>query len=84
MVHEELVQWRKNNCRGLAGDPALSRFLSHNLRSREATPNAEDAARMAIDSPFSVKSLSPLSPLVELGCMIEAMEDVQNSIDNCD
>jgi len=84
MVHEELVKWRKNNCRGVAGDPALNRFLSQNLKPREMATSSEDASRMAIDSPFSAKSLSPLSPLVELGCMIEAMEDVQDSINNCD
>jgi len=74
MANPALFQWRKNNCRGLAGDPALSRFLNQNLlnQSREATPNKDEPeARMAIDSPFSMKSLSPLSPLVELGGVID-------------
>merc|ERR1712227_1127467 len=83
MANPALFQWRKNNCRGLAGDPALSRFLNQNLlnQSREATPNKDETeARMAIDSPFSMKSLSPLSPLVELGSMI----DDSNTALDCD
>jgi len=83
MANPALSQWRKNNCRGLAGDPALSRFLHQNLlnQSREATPNKDETeARMAIDSPFSMKSLSPLSPLVELGSMI----DDSNTALDCD
>jgi len=83
MANPALSQWRKNNCRGLAGDPALNRFLHQNLlnQSREATPSKDETeTRMAIDSPFSMKSLSPLSPLVELGTMI----DDSNTALDCD
>lgn len=74
MVHEALSQWRKKNCRGLAGDPALNRFLNQNLKLPTKTEVAIDMspeAKMAIDSPFSTRSLSPLSPLLELGSLIE-------------
>jgi len=86
MANPALSQWRKNNCRGLAGDPSLSRFLHQNLlnQSREATPNKDETeARMAIDSPFSMKSLSPLSPLVELGGMIDDSNIVEGALE-CD
>jgi len=56
--------WRQTHCKGMAGDPALSRFLLDNMASRDPTPNAAPTA--TIDSPFSLKSLSPLSPLVAL------------------
>jgi len=86
MANPALFQWRKNNCRGLAGDPALSRFLNQNLlnQSREATPSKDETeSRMAIDSPFSMKSLSPLSPLVELGGVIDDSSNVEVALD-CD
>lgn len=40
--------------------------------------------RMAMDSPFSIKSLSPLSPLVELGTLIDDSAAMVESINNCD
>lgn len=67
MVHEALQQWRKTNCRGPAGDPALSAFLKNNMASIAGTPSAARAT----DSPCSMASLSPLSPLVAL----ESFED---------
>lgn len=54
----------------LAGDPSLSGFLMANMASREATPNTnasgKSTSKMALDSPFSLASLSPLSPLLAL------------------
>jgi len=65
MVHEALQMYKKTNF--LAGDPSLSGFLMANMASREATPNtAKSANKMALDSPFSLASLSPLSPLLAL------------------
>lgn len=89
MVHDKLAQWRKANCRSVSSDPALRRFLGHNLRSRETTPVSEVGSivatnRMAMDSPFSVSQLSPLSPLVELGSLIEDSAAMVESISNCD
>jgi len=74
MVHEALQQWKKTHTKGPAGDPALSRFLRGNMRSRENTPPSKT---MAIDSPFSSASLSPLSPLVGLKSsdLMEALND---------
>jgi len=81
MVHEALEQWRKKNCAGLTSDPAVDRFLSHNLRSREPTPNS----RMTLDSPFFGTMLSPLSPLVALGSLIEDTESMAAAaVTNCD
>merc|ERR1711939_1088445 len=88
MVHEALEQWRKKNCAGLTSDPALSRFLSHNLRSREPTPNSDSnlnhSNRMTLDSPFFGTMLSPLSPLVALGSLIEDTESMAATVTNCD
>merc|ERR1712054_54044 len=88
MVHEALEQWRKKNCAGLTSDPALSRFLSHNLRSREPTPNSDSnlnhSNRMTLDSPFFGTMLSPLSPLVALGSLIEDTESMAAAVTNCD
>jgi len=66
MVNEALTAWRKTNF--LAGDPALSGFLKANaLASREGTPQTgKSVTKMALDSPFSLASLSPLSPLLAL------------------
>lgn len=68
MVHEALFAWRKTNF--MAGDPNFKGFLKGTvLGSREATPNtgtAKSASKMALDSPFSLASLSPLSPLLAL------------------
>jgi len=65
MVHEALQQWRKTNCRGPAGDPALSDFLTNNMANRAGAANVANAT----ESPFSMASLSPLSPLVALGSL---------------
>jgi len=82
MVHEALQQWKKTHTKGPAGDPALSRFLRGNMGSREATPPSKT---MAIDSPFSSASLSPLSPLVGLKSsdILEALnsEDLSQLVD---
>jgi len=64
MVNEALQQWRNTNCKSMAGDPALARFLSNNIASRDGTPSK-------MDSPFSLASLSPLSPLVALGSTVD-------------
>merc|ERR1712225_91432 len=64
MVHEALQMYKKTNL--IAGDPALSGFLMANMASREATPNTNASGKMALDSPFSLASLSPLSPLLAL------------------
>jgi len=68
MVHEALQMYKKTNF--LAGDPTLSGFLLANMASREATPNTnasgKTANKMELDSPFSLASLSPLSPLLAL------------------
>lgn len=60
MVHQALNEWRKQNCTAPTENAALSRFLASTVASREGTPNKG----MAVDSPFSLASLSPLSPLV--------------------
>lgn len=61
MVHEALQQWRKKNC---SSDTikSLARDAFHNIASREGTPNLA----MAMNSPFSLEGLSPMSPLVAL------------------
>jgi len=71
MVHEALQQWRKKNCTAASDKAALSRFLANNIASREGTPNKS----MAIDSPFSLASLSPLSPLVVMTMPTSGAED---------
>jgi len=61
MVNPSLNEWRKKNCTAPSADKAaaLSRFLASTVASREGTPNG-----MALESPFSLASLSPLnSPL---------------------
>lgn len=68
VFHEALSQWRLANCKGAAGDPALSRFLS-SVASRDCTPSTT-----AIDSPFNL--LSPLSPLIVLSDIAKTDNDV--------
>jgi len=71
MVHEALQQWRNTNCHGPIGDPAIARFLTNAIASRDGTPNNTNS----MDSPFSIvaMALSPLGPLLDLGIKEEVL-----------
>jgi len=82
--HKALQQWRKTNCHGLAGDPALSRFLNATIAaSRDGTPSTLLSGGKGVDSPFSLASLSPLSPLIAL-VSADKMQDGAGQLDETD
>jgi len=68
--HPALSAWRKSNFGTTRPrDPALCRFLNGVLSSKENTPaggSATSQQHNMMDSPFSLASLSPLSPLIAL------------------